>query len=158
MENEARSGYAGRRWRTNAQNAFSRGCPQILTRCCVMSLSLAPTRCGSNCTVNKSKTPRAPGCPLLEKPKFCLAREYMAPAKFEQRTEVVGNIAPSYYICTTCENGMLNTFRGSGYASEVADILAGSLLAVTTSVRTHKIPCASAGSRAGRTGKVKELG
>lgn len=53
--------------------------------------------------------------PLPERPKFCWAREQLAPAKIERRTESASNIARPYYICTTCDNGKFNIFRDSRY-------------------------------------------
>ena len=57
--------------------------------------------------------------PLTQKPKYCWAREHMAPARIERRTwispEGFNSIVRPYYICTTCDNGKFNVFRNSAY-------------------------------------------
>jgi hypothetical protein len=76
------------------------------------------------------------------------AREHMAPA-IDRRTWIsLENITRPYYICTTCDNGKTNVFRDNGYPRGFVTWDAG--------VGIQKIPDATAGSQAGRTGKAKK--
>jgi hypothetical protein len=73
----------------------------------------------SNHRTCEPETLQPPIFPLPQKPKYCWAREHMAPAKIERRTwissESVSGIVRPYYICTTCDNGKFNVFRDSCY-------------------------------------------
>lgn len=67
----------------------------------------------------ESETLQSLTFPLTQKPKYCWAREHMAPARIERRTwissEDVCSMVRPHYICTTCDNGKFNVFRDSGY-------------------------------------------
>lgn len=67
----------------------------------------------------ESETLQSLTFPLTKKPKYCWAREHMAPVRIERRTwissEGVCSMVRPYYICTTCDNGKFNVFRDSGY-------------------------------------------